>query len=334
MIVKVFLTLLLALFSCYGENFEGTLYTLEICGSNIKCFDPKDPEFGSEGVPFLIMEIKEEAEIVELGKTSNFSGKKIVALALHLQKKFGATSLSLTDTSSSLPCERNGTWCLDEAVMDMKMTSVFINGMSYYETLGAVSDDPEFRAAAEFIHEMPVYLLLSELPQSMIELVKEIRLALDLPSCLTIGDLSKALYKAGKGNEYAHRLWHRFHDAFIAEKNGLFVSFLLKQGCIDPRFIEMIKGDIPQNGKDFAKQRLTALQDKLSTFSRSPALFQLSRAPEQCLANTVQINSLIKNHNQLAALTRLPKESSSRESLFAQWILAKHKIRKAKRFTF
>ncbi len=338
------------------REFDQIPYALDCRGSKeegflIKCYDWQDKEFGSEGVPFLIMEIKEEAEIVELGRTANFSGKKIVALALQLKREFGAKRLNLNDTSTSLPCEWNGKWCCDEALMDLRMTSVFIKGQSYYETLGAITEDPEFRKAARFLNEMPILSLCSELSKLpsgsiWIHLVKDICLALDLyAENLTIGGLSNALYNAGKGNEYAHQLWHRFHDLFIAEKNSFFIPFLLQQESIDKELLDIVKSEVDgliQQGldikhleSDFTEIRLNAALEKLSRFSLSPALFLMNRASEQCLRNTARDCSPVQNHPALYHVyTMPPRECPQPKSLLEQWILAKHKIRKTKHFTF
>lgn len=351
-----FLSLFFAAGAAVPREFNHIPYSLDCQGSKengflIQCYDDRDKEYGSEGVPFLVLEIGEEAELVELGKTANFSGKNSVALALQLKDEFGAKGLKLTDASISLPCEHNGKWCCDEALMDLRMTSVFIKGQSYYESLGAIPEECEFRQAARFIHEMPVLNLLAELGKlpscrAMVQLAKDICLTLDLSSdFLTIGDLSKALYAAGKTNEYAHQLWHRFHDSFIAERNPFFIPFLLKQESIDPELLALVKSeidilieqglDIKHLEQDFTEIRFNASLDKLSRFSHSPALFLIQRASEQCLYNTARVESPVKNHPALIHLyTMQSKQNERPRSLLEQWFLAKHTIRKAKRFLF
>jgi hypothetical protein len=354
--IRFALFFILFTFHCIGEmqrEFDGIPYSLDLSGSKeegflLKCFDWKDPQFGSEGVPFLIMEIKEEADIVALGKTCLFSGKKIVSLALSLLKEFGVSVLHLTDTSTSLPCEWDGKWCCDEAMMDMRMTSVFIKGMSFYESLGAVSDDAAYTEAARFLHDLPLPEFANELSripsaQSQIELLKEICTALNTPDhLLTMGGLASSLYTAGKQNEYAHCLWHRFHDSFIAEKEGIFIPYLLQEP--DPELHALFKDEVAQLEHkgfnlegDITEFRLSLYFDKLAAFSHSPALFLPSRASDQCHRNTVRMSSLIQNHPKLIPLYRMeiPSKNHSRpKSLLTQWFLAKQTVRKTKRFTF
>lgn len=346
--------ILLLTFCCHSVEgkrfFEGRPYE-QVCSLEgesrkiIRCFDPLDAEFDNEGVPFLTLEITGDGEILEMGRTSNFSGKRIVALARALQKEHGVKRLKLTDRALTPPCDWDGKWCCDEALMHVSLVSVFVHGKSYYETLGAIPDDPSLPEAERFLHEMNVSRFVDELScysKSTVKLIAEICEALDLRAPdLTMGQLAKALYRAGKGNEYAHTLWHRFYDDVISENRTALIPYLMDHSS-DHTLIALVKDEmgklfdqgLEDLSEDFTEIRLRSFYRELNLFAHSPVFFLIAQASDQSLRRTVKVNGIVKNNSNLLKVYQLEPKVSSQKTLYSEWMSAKNKIRKSCRFTF
>lgn len=202
----------------------------------LSLYDPNDVLMTQYHVPFLVvgyeMDGVSDVYYNDLGKTQNFSGKELVALALSLKETFKISEFILIDDATSVKCPGDGFFCNDEAVMSLRHVGTLLTGKSYYESLGAHPNHQMegYRDAVDFVRSIKVADLLEDLKKmedfhSNHELVQILQEAMAVSSDFTLQSYASYLKEMSKKDVVWHSKWHRFHNHVIANKGHSLANF-------------------------------------------------------------------------------------------------------------